>query len=645
MNSTSERIYQVGEFRLDAEERVLLRPDGSRVALTPRVFATLRYLIEHSGRVVDKESIMEAVWPDSIVEENNLTQNIATLRRAFGDTAGASRYIVTVPGRGYRLVAPVTAIPSNGTDLEEKSNKAPAGMSPPAVEPPLVLTPKARSRDRGRRWVAAIPWLIGGVALGAVLWRIQPQTPASPPRPVPEKSIAVLPFDDFSKTPETGTFAEGITDEILTRLAKIGGLKVISRTSTLQFKGAAAHDLRDIAARLGVANILEGSVQSSGESMRVSVQLIDARTDTHLWAETFDRNVLDVFEVESEIAQRIAAILQAKLTGAEQHALSKSPTANLDAYNACLKGRYFWNKRTVDGYRQAVGYFLTALELDASYAQAYAGLADAYLFLAGENVPEHDDALQRARAALQKALEIDPELAEAHASAGLLQENFDWDWQLAEKEYKTAIQLQPNYATAHQWYGEFLAYLGRVDEAISESRLACELDPLSLIINADFGKVYSVTRHPDEAIAQLEKTLTMDPQFAAARATLAQLYALKGMREKAVEEMKGIKGWQENASYLCWLMTIHNFLGDRAEAERTLQRLRELASHTYVSPYWMAMASAYMGYADEAFPYLEQAIAEHAPGCAVALKTNNNFDPIRNDPRFQRILERVHLAP
>src|ERR1700720_4472287 len=328
---------------------------------------------------------------------------------------------------------------------------------------------------------------------------------------VPDKSIAVLPFDNLSRDPDNAYFAEGVQDEILTRLAKIGDLKVISRTSTEKYKSAPAN-LREIAQQLGVAHIVEGSVQKADDQVRVNVQLINALTDAHLWADTYDRKLLDIFSVESDIAKTIADTLQAKLSGSEKTAISKKPTANPEAYELYLKGRFFWNKRTGADLLKAIDYFNQALTADPSYGSAYAGLAQSYLLLPPYGAAAPKDSIPQAKAAVKKALELDDTLAEAHASSGRILSGFDFDSQQAITEFERALQLNPNYATAHHWFGSGpLLALGRFYESIVEAKRSIELDPLSMINKADFGNDYYFARRYDEAIAQLRKTIEIEP--------------------------------------------------------------------------------------------------------------------------------------
>ena len=454
----------------------------------------------------------------------------------------------------------------------------------------------------------------------------------------------MLPFVNLSGDQENAYFADGVKDEILTRLSKIAALKVISSTSTQRFKSVPG-SVRDIASQLGVVNILEGSVQKSGETVRLTVQLIHAPSDTHIWAETYDRKLTDIFQVETEVAQRIATALEATLSDPEQRALAAKPTASIEAHQAYLKGRYFWNKRTSVGYRQAIEHFNRAIEMDPSYAEAYAGLADAFLLLGGDNTPGPNEVLAKGRAALDKAIELDETLAEAHATRGLLAMNFDWNWAMAEREFNRALELNPNYATAHQWRGEFLAYMGRFDEGIAAIERAHTLDPLSLVISTDVGKAYMMARRYDEAIAQYHRVLEMDPDFPLARGLLGLAHSLKGESDAAAAELGKIRDLETNPIYFSWLGYVYGIAGREDEAQSVANRLHEISHTTYVSPYWLAVVHVGLEEKDRAFQLLEQVFAEHAAGGAITLKVNPVFDPLRPDPRFAELLRRAHFAP
>ena len=475
------------------------------------------------------------------------------------------------------------------------------------------------------------------VALGLTTYLLHRQ-PATAPL-APEKSIAVLPFDNLSRNPENAYFADGIKDEILIRLSKVAALKVISRTSTQKFKNS-SDSVVEIARRLGVANILEGSVQKSGETVRVTVQLIHASSDTHLWAETYDRKLTDMFQVESEVAQSIVTALEATLSVPEKRALEAKPTENVEAYQAYLKGRYFWNKRTDEGYQRAGEYFRQAIAIDPNYAPAYAGLSDVHQFNAF-NAGTHTDLHAKAREAAQKAITLDETLAEPHASLGLLAMNYDWDWPTAEREFRQAIKLNPNYATAHHWYAEYLIAVDRPEEALAEIGRARELDPLSLIINTDTGKVLYYARRYDEAIRQLRETLKMDPDFPQAHIWLGSVCATTGRYDEALASFSKVKN---NAWALGWLGYVDGVSGCRHEAEKIVAELKQIETEHAVDPHIMVYLYLGLGEKDQAFAALEKDYELRSVGL-ISLKVNPWYDSLRSDPRFADLLRRTNLAP
>src|SRR6266446_8688653 len=461
---------------------------------------------------------------------------------------------------------------------------------------------------------------------------------------LPEKSIAVLPFDNLSRDPDNAYFAEGVQDEILTRLAKIADLKVISRTSTQKYKSA-PDNLREIAKQLDVVNILEGSVQKAADQVRVTVQLINATTDAHLWAETYDRKLTDIFALESDIAKTIADTLQAKLTGSEERMMSKKPTANPEAYELYLKGRFFWNKRTGVDLRKAIDYFNQAVVKDPSYALAYAGLADAYVLLSGFGAASPKDSLPQAKAAAEKALELDNSLGEAHAS--LAQALFAYDFNIAgaNREFRRAIELNPNYATAHHWYGESgLTPLGQFEDAIAELKRALELDPLSVIINADVGTVLTSARRYDEAIEQLRKTLEMDPSLYYAHYNLGEALEMKDLTENAIAEYQRAIGLNNDPVPQALLGHLYAKIGKKNEARQILQQLHESSKQHYVSPYLFAMIHIGLGDKDQAIDFLEKTY-EDRDGYSIAfVKVDPFLDPLRSDPRFEALVQKVFTA-
>jgi TolB-like protein/Tfp pilus assembly protein PilF len=456
---------------------------------------------------------------------------------------------------------------------------------------------------------------------------------------LPQKSIAVLPFDNLSRDPDNAFFAEGVQDEILTRLAKIADLKVIARTSTQRFKST-PDDLQQIAKQLGVMNILEGTVQKAGDQVRVNVQLINAVTDAHLWAETYDRKLTDIFAVESEIAKAIAETLQAKLTGAEKTSIAKAPTANPEAYELYLKGRFFWNKRTGTDLRKAIDYFNQAIAKDPNYALAYVGLADSYLLLSSYAAVSPRESLPPARSALKKALELDDSLAEAHASFGLLA-TLELDLHGALDELKRAVELKPNYATAHHWLALAHLTLAQFDPAISEAKRAIELDPLSLVINADTSWIYFSARRYDEAEAQVRKTLEIDPQFFLAHYYLGEVFQFKGRLSEAIAEFQKAFDLNNDPYSLAMLGQAYARNGQKDEAQKILARLNEEAKSHYVAPYALALVQIALGDKDRAIEELEHAYQEHETNYLFAIKVDPMLDDLRGDPRFEALVQKI----
>jgi len=459
--------------------------------------------------------------------------------------------------------------------------------------------------------------------------------------PIPQKSIAVLPFDNLSRDPDNAYFCEGVQDEILTRLAKVADLKVISRTSTQHFKSA-PEDLPQIAKQLGVAHILEGSVQKANDQVRVNVQLVNGLTDAHLWADTYDRKLNDIFVVESEIAKTIADTLQAKLTGSEQQAIAARPTVNPEAHQLYLKGRFFWNKRTGNDLKKSIDYFQQAIAADPTYALAYAGLADAYAFLPGYTAGSPQDSYPKSIAAAKKALELDDTLAEAHTALAIATWLYDFDFSQANREFQRAIELNPNYAIAHQQYGNILlSALGRFDEAIAEAKRAVELDPLSLVINSDLGVDYFFARRYDEAITQLRKTLEMDPGYYYGYVNLGQALDLKGARDAAIAEYQKARALNDDPYILGLLARSYGLSGNKTEAEKILNQLKELSQQRYVAAYTFALTYLGLGNIEEALRWLEQAYQNRAGNDIGWIRVDPLLDPLRGDPRFEALAEKI----
>jgi len=460
---------------------------------------------------------------------------------------------------------------------------------------------------------------------------------------IPQKSIAVLPFDSLSEDKNNAFFAEGVQDEILTRLAKVADLKVIARTSTQKFQSA-PENLPDIAKRLGVMNILEGSVQKVNDQVRVNVQLINATTNAHLWAEIYDRKLTDIFSVESDIAKTIADTLQAKLTGSEKSALSKKPTENPEAYQLYLKGRFFWNKRTGEDLKVALDYFQKAAAADPNYAAAYAGVGDTCMLIPLFSAGTPKEYFPKAETAARHAIELDETNAEGHAAlANLL--FLEMNFTESEKEFRRAIELNPNYATAHHWYGNsLLASLGRFDEAIAEGKHSVELDPLSLINNADLGSTLMVARRYDEAIAQLQRTLALDANFYYAHWNLGEVLYYNGDLAGCIRECEKARSLEEDPEALGLLAQAYIKTGRKAEGLKILAELNETARRSYVRPELFAMIYMALGDKSKAIRLLEDEYQNRDGFDLAGIKTDPRLDPLRDEPRFQELLAKVFPA-
>ena len=455
------------------------------------------------------------------------------------------------------------------------------------------------------------------------------------------QSLAVLPLENLSRDPEQEYFAEGLTEALITTLAKIGALRVVSRTTAMHYKGV-HRPLPEIARELNVDAIVEGTVQRSGARVCISAQLVHALTDNHLWAETYDRDLGDVLALQSEVAQAIAREVQVKLTPQEQAHLAQVHPVDPEAFEAYLKGRYHWNRRSREGLGKAIQYFQQAIAKDSTYAAAYAGLADCHSALAAWGFASAGEGCGKAKELAQKALEIDDSSAEAHASLAYAT-MFDHGFAAAEREFERSIELNPRYATAHEWYGFYLASMGRYEESYTELQRAIRLDPHSSIIHTILGYVYLVSRRYEQAIAQFAKTIELDDTFAQAHFYLGLAYMYKSMHEPALAAMqKGFQLAHSSSFLLTWLGEAYAAAGYADEAQKILEQLNEISKELYVTPYFVARIYAALGKKDEALTWLETAYSERAP-FMIYLKIDPRFDDLRSDPRFQDLLRRMNF--
>jgi TolB-like protein/DNA-binding winged helix-turn-helix (wHTH) protein/Flp pilus assembly protein TadD len=666
MSNQGKHLYEFGAFRLNPLKRRLLR-DGEPVPLTPKAFDTLLVLVEQAGKTVGKDDLMNKVWPDAVVEENNLNQNITTLRKSLGDSRHESQYIATIPGFGYRFVADVRKVDleDNVALIENQTSSVVAkatgiNMALETQGPLAVVTAEEHAPSRFAPDVVGVQtgsdrrtrpsWLVGlllalallaAVTIGYVLLRRETPQPQ-----IAVSSIAVLPLENLSGDPEQEYFADGMTDALIGDLANLGQLRVISRTSSMQYKGT-KKSLPQIAAELKVDAVVEGTVQRSGDRVTIRAQLIHAATDHHLWSATYERDLRDILDLQKEIAQIIALKVQTTTSPLEQAQLTSRRPIQPKAFDDYLQGRYlYWNKRTEENLVKAIEYFQSAINEDSNYARAYVGLADCYNALGAVQFGRLPPmgARRRAEEAALKALELDAELAEAHTALGYAR-HFNWNWVAAEQEFKRAIELNPNYANAHNFYASYLMSRGRVEESLAASNRARELDPLSLSISANRGFLLENARRYDEAIEQLNRVIAVDPNHYQAYWFLGHTYAANGQIQDAIAASeKAVELSERSPGALGMLGLIYGLAGRKSDATRILNELLKLNETRYVTP--AALANTYIGLGDKdrAFLWLERAYEERSNFIAF-LKVFPIVDPLRSDPRFDSLLERTGLAP
>jgi len=487
-----------------------------------------------------------------------------------------------------------------------------------------------------------MPWIVAACMVVLVVASIYLFYPKSDSTSANRRSIAVLPFKNMSDSKEDEYFADGLTEDIITQLSKISGIeKVIARTSVMQYKGI-NKSIRDVGKELDVATVLEGSVRRAGNQIRIVAQLIDVQNEGHLWADTYDKEMTQIFVIQSDVAQRIAAALKAKLSPGEKERIERKQTENTEAYQLYLKGRFHWNKRTLANHRTAIEYFTQAIREDPHYALAYAGLASTYVLLPEYTVPAKE-ALPKAEAAAQKALELDPTLAEPHAVMGSIK-IYEWDWASAETEFKKAIELDPNSPTAHQWYGVYFSVLGRNDDAMAETKRAQELDPLSLIINLRVGKVFLDMRQFDRAIDQFKKTRDLDPNFPWAYFYLGKSYERQGEFDRAITAYnRAITLAGGDLEVLADLGHAYAKTGRKSDALEVLAKLLRYSKQGNSVSCEIALVYNGLGDKKNTFQWLERALQERNNGCA-SLKVDPAWNNLRSDPRFIALLKKMGLG-
>ena len=662
--ASSSRRVRSGLFEIDLSSGEVHK-SGRKVALQEQPFRVLAMLLEHPGTVVTREELQSRLWPaDTYVGfDEGLNTAIRKLRLAFGDVADNPRFVETVPRRGYRFIAPVSQTPPDQTEGSPASADAPADAGAAREVPtesaapdkarvaPDIGLPSAWSRRSAMVVVAAAAAMVVVLVLGVVAYWMRSH-PAANSVPARRIMLAILPFQNLSNDPGQEYFSDGLTEETITDLGQLSPehLGVIARTSAMAYKHT-DKTVGQIGRELGVDYILEGSVRREGEKARVSAQLIRVSDQTHLWAENYNRDLNDLLEMESELGKTIAQQVQVNLTPQRQTALSGIRTVNPEAYDLYLRGRYYWNQRTPAGMKESIAYFQQAIAKDPNFALAYSGLADAYNISNIVGAYTAKESLPQARAAAEKAIQLDPSLAEAHAALGMEKSHYEFDFPGAEREFLKAIEVNPNSAYAHLFYSNcYLLPMGRTAEAIAENRKALELDPLSLPINNFMGMTYYFAGEYDKANQQYQHTIEMDPTFPLAHEYFSALLLAMGKYEPSIEEhqksrlLSGsspeaaaaeaadrLKAFRTGGPSAFWQRVLEDTLGDMKRGNGS------------ISASEMSAAYALAGNNDKAFEWLDKAYDERDGQDITLLKVDPFWKNLRGDPRFSAFLRRLGL--
>lgn len=632
------QVFEFGGFHLEAAKRLLKRGDGTIVPLTPKVFDTLLFLVENGGRVVEKEELMSTIWPDTVVEENNLSQNISILRRLLGENRGENRFISTIPGRGFKFVADVRMIDDNEAfEPSTAPESLPADLGAwdmPSRESIDADKIKSSGQPSLLPVLAGIAFII--IAVSAFYYWRSSQVES------PVKSIAVLPFKPLVAENRDEALEIGMADTLIARLANSRDIIVRPLSSVRRF-GGLDQDPQRAGADLQVGSVLDGSIQRWGDKIRVNVRLIGTADGATLWSETFDEKFTDIFVVQDAISQKIVSALVPRLSNEEKKRLSGRATENVEAYRLYLQGRYHALKSTPPEIRQGIEFYQKAIAADPLYALAFAGMAQAYSALPITSDVKPNEAFPQAKAAAQRALEIDENLAEAHIVLGVVEFWFEWDWANSEAEMKKAIAFSPNSPDAHRFYAVLLTALGRSDEALLEMETARQLDPLSLIVNSLKGQIFFYAERDAEAINQLQKTFEIDPNFWIAHLMLARVFIRQNRFDEAIAEAKKAEqfsgGNSEAVSLGSYALAKS---GRRDEAVALLEELKSRSIHRYIPAYNIALIYNGLDEREQSLVQLEKAFKDR-DARMILLKVEPKWDNLRTEPRFVDLIKRMRF--
>lgn len=627
-------LYEFGPFQLDPPERLLLC-DGQPVSLTPKAFDMLLALVDRSGHLVEKDELLKTVWPGSFVEEGNLAVTISQLRKALNDDRGQHRYIETVSKKGYRFVAEVKRLDDGA--LVIASTKPVEESHAAIVVPPLDVTPvpQAWPAPRKRRaWGLLISATVGlSLVALMVTGAVQRRAASKPTQDVPAvNSLAVLPFQTLGTNSPDKFLELGMADAVITKLASTGKITVRPTSAIQQYAGTHL-GLQAIGREQGVDAVLEGRIQRDGGRVRVTVQLIRVQDGIQLWADTFDRQFSDVFALEDALADMAAQSIRLKLTGEETRRFTKRSTERPDAYEAYMKGRYFWNKRTPDALKKGLGYFQQAINLDPGFAEAYVGVADSYATLGLYAVVPPKQAFSAAKDAGTRALEMDDALAAAHATLGLIDFYYDWNASAANEEFRRALAENPHYAMAHSWYAESLAAKGSYADAVEEAQRALQDDPLSLIVSSNAGWTFALAGQYEHSIETLKKAIEIDPNFPRTHFRLGEVYEQRREYKTAIHELEeAVRLSGGDPYYEGSLGHAYGASGNAAKARDVLQNLQARTGQ-YVPPYAIGLIYGGLGDKDQAFHWLQKAVEERSTSM-VFLRMDPELATLRPDSRF-----------
>jgi TolB-like protein/DNA-binding winged helix-turn-helix (wHTH) protein/Tfp pilus assembly protein PilF len=637
------------EFDLRSGE---LRKHGIRIKLQEQPSQILAILLEHRGEMVTREQLQHRLWPsDTFVDfDHSLNTAVMRLREALSDSSENPRFIETLPRRGYRFLAPVeeksssVSEPTPAQTVEVGVSQSPDSKvdSTSSALLPAFSATAAKPEKRARRPILVALSVIAIVLAGVFGFRYlkRPSPTTGPSSQL--TSLVVLPFENLSADKDQAYFADGMTDELIAHLAKIRSLRVISRTSSMEYKGT-HKTLSQIARDLNVDSVVEGTVLRSGDRVRITAELVQVATDRHLWAETYESQLGDILTLQSHVASAIVNEIRVKLTPEDQVRLATTRPVSTQSYENYLKGRYYWNKRSQEGLTKAIEYFQLAIEQDPNYALAYAGLADCYSIIGSAivgTVPASEVA-PKARAAALKSLELDNTLAEAQTSLATVRFNYDWDWNAAASGFRRAVELNPSYATAYQRNSLYLMSMGRTSESIAEMNRAHDLDPLSVSLNFSLGSRLYMAREYDQAIEQLRNTIDMDPDFVLPHLVLGQAYEQKKMYDQAIAELRRAADIsQSSPPAIAALARTYAVSGRTSEARKLLDQLMEQSKKRYVSPFYMAIVYAGLGENDQALDWIEKAYKDRSNAIVFA-KVDPQLDTLRATPRFQSLLRRL----